>query len=182
MSRPKGSKNKKTIEKEKTIKNEKITVWRVEKVEKTGDEAVENEAPTENMLVGECEKNLPLSDEKNMGAEEKENPEENPKEIESPKETDWDNFEFENEDPPVASRMRSKSSEKKVSVCKRCGEELIVAPCRVDTNMIAGRVSTHREHPRFVTICMKCATELSEVVDKWLGNYPTKWEDHSDGY
>lgn len=95
---------------------------------------------------------------------------------------DENNFEFENEDPPVAPRMRSKSSEKKASVCKRCGEELIVAPCRVDTNMIAGRVSTHREHPRFVTICMKCATELSEIVDRWLGEYPTKWEDSSDGY
>lgn len=169
MSRPKGSKNKKTIENEKRIKNENITVWRVKKVE---DETVENDTNAENTPSGECEKNLPLNDEKNMGAEEKENP----------KETNWDNFEYENELPPEPSRMRSKSNEKKVSVCKRCGKELITAPCRIDTNMIAGRVSTHREHPRFVTICMECATELSEMVDKWLGDYPTKWEDHSDGY
>lgn len=175
MSRPKGSKNKKTLELEKE-KAKEMTI--------SINEETSSQTNMENNLGGvNEEKNTSPKNIKNL-PENYENtlPENILTEDNSTHSSDEGDFEYENELPPEPSRMRSKSNEKKVSICKRCGKELIVTPCRIDTNMIAGRVSTHREHPRFVTICMECATELSEVVDKWLGDYPTKWEDHSDGY
>ena len=170
MSRPKGSKNKKTLELEKEKAKEKeITVSINEQTSLQID--MENNSGGVNKEKNTSPENIKILPENYTS------PENN---LDQP--LSEDNFEYENELPPEPSRMRSKSNEKKVNVCKRCGKELIVTPCRIDTNMIAGRVSTHRGHPRFVTICMECATELSEVVDKWLGDYPTKWEDHSDGY
>ena len=172
MSRPKGSKNKKTLELEKEKAKEKeITVSINEQTSLQID--MENNSGGVNKEKNTSPENIKILPENYENT----SPENN---FDQP--LSEDNFEYENELPPEPSRMRSKSNEKKVNVCKRCGKELIVTPCRIDTNMIAGRVSTHREHPRFVTICMECATELSEVVDKWLGDYPTKWEDHSDGY
>lgn len=71
----------------------------------------------------------------------------------------------------------------KFKTCRKCGGKIISDPYRVDTNLICGLVSTHRLHPRYVELCKDCAKALSDLVDNWLGeNYPTKWENNEGGY
>ena len=71
----------------------------------------------------------------------------------------------------------------KMKKCKKCGEVILGDPHRVDTYQVTGVSPWHREHPRYVELCGNCAKELSELVDNWLGkDYPTKWEDNEGGY
>ena len=64
----------------------------------------------------------------------------------------------------------SKSKPRKSSLpqCERCGAEIPGDPLKLDTNLLTGKADYHRESRRYIRLCNKCSTELSELVDRWL--------------
>lgn len=98
--------------------------------------------------------------------------------------TENNNFEpLCNEEENIPPTLKKKGKAVKTyPVCPRCGKETYLDLIRLDTNLITGMASTHRDHPRFVKVCRACCEALSDVLDKWLGTYPTKWENRSEGF
>jgi hypothetical protein len=77
-----------------------------------------------------------------------------------------------------------KPKEYKGPVCDRCGKPTLCEPYRADLNAIdlnvyTGRADYHRQVPRYVKLCGECSAELSRMVDKWLieGGCKTKWSE-----
>lgn len=68
------------------------------------------------------------------------------------------------------SNAKSKVRLKKSSLpqCERCGAEIPCDPLKLDTNLLTGKADYHRESRRYVRLCNKCSCELSELVDRWL--------------
>lgn len=68
------------------------------------------------------------------------------------------------------SNVKSKVKPKKSSLpqCERCGAEIPCDPLKLDTNLLTGKADYHRESRRYVRLCNKCGCELSELVDRWL--------------
>lgn len=162
MSRPKGSKNKKTLEKELQAQDNKLkkNEWKPSVSPETKDsKAIEQKQnDPKQVSTSYIEENTDF--------------------VQYPNQT--------NKNPKTELDYLNKLDKKqldKLKECKKCHGKILADPYRIDTNLIAGLVSTHREHPRYVDLCAKCAKELSDVVDNWLGeDYPTKWEDNSNGY
>lgn len=65
---------------------------------------------------------------------------------------------------------KTKGNPKKSSLplCERCGAEILGDPLKLDTNLLTGKADYHRESRRYVRLCNKCSCELSELVDRWL--------------
>lgn len=68
------------------------------------------------------------------------------------------------------SDSKSKARPKKSSLpqCERCGAEIPSDPLKLDTNLLTGKADYHRESRRYIRLCNKCSCELSELVDRWL--------------
>lgn len=68
------------------------------------------------------------------------------------------------------SSSKSKVRPRKPSLpqCERCGAEISCDPLKLDTNLLTGKADYHRESRRYVRLCGKCSCELSELVDRWL--------------
>lgn len=166
MGRPKGSKNKKTLEKEQKfhLVDTKTTPTKVEwkpsipaptKDSKQAEEDLNNLKQASTPFIEEKTDFVQYPNQTNKHADNEQN---------------------------YLSKLDKKQLDK-LKECKKCHGKILADPYRVDTNLIAGLVSTHREHPRYIDLCSKCARELSDLIDNWLGeDYPTKWEDHSNGY
>ena len=69
------------------------------------------------------------------------------------------------EEQPKISKKKSSPSKPK---CERCGVEIDSEPYKVDTNMLTGRADYFRESTRYVKLCGKCSMELSKIVDNFL--------------
>lgn len=68
------------------------------------------------------------------------------------------------------SSSKSKVRPRKPSLpqCERCGAEISCDPLKLDTNLLTGKADYHRESKRYIRLCNKCSCELSELVDRWL--------------
>lgn len=138
MGRPKGSKNKKTLERER--------------LEASLKSNLKAQIPVQESQV----EDLPLREEENTPDEE--NPEI------GALNTIQD---LPNEVTPESKTSKKKTSPSKPK-CERCGVEIDSEPYKVDTNVLTGRADYFRESTRYVKLCGKCSMELSKIVDNFL--------------
>lgn len=139
MGRPKGSKNRATLEREarereecKNIDEQSIKLSQESTPE--SDPSVylgEDENGSERMLVGIME-------------------------VEGKTEGKTD------------PKTKGKPKKSSLPLCERCGAEIPGDPLKLDTNLLTGKADYHRESRRYVRLCNKCSSELSELVDRWL--------------
>ena len=66
------------------------------------------------------------------------------------------------------SKTRGKPRKSSLPQCERCGAEILGDPLKLDTNLLTGKANYHRESRRYIRLCNKCSCELSELVDRWL--------------
>ena len=66
------------------------------------------------------------------------------------------------------SKTRGKPKKSSLPQCERCGAEILGDPLKLDTNLLTGKADYHRESRRYIRLCNKCSSELSELVDRWL--------------
>lgn len=66
------------------------------------------------------------------------------------------------------SKTKGKPKKSVLPLCERCGAEIPGDPLKLDTNLLTGKANYHRESRRYVRLCNKCSSELSELVDRWL--------------
>ena len=148
MGRPKGSKNKSTLEREAREREEK------EKEQEQERETAENKKSDKqsiNLSPGadvESESSVYLGEGENGS----ERTLEGITEVEGKGE----------------SKTRGKPRKSSLPLCERCGAEILGDPLKLDTNLLTGKANYHRESRRYIRLCNKCSSELSELVDKWL--------------
>ena len=65
-------------------------------------------------------------------------------------------------------KTKGKLKKSSLPQCERCGAEIPGDPLKLDTNLLTGKADYHRESRRYVRLCNKCSSELSELVDRWL--------------
>ena len=150
MGRPKGSKNKSTLEREAREREEKGK----EKEQEQERETAENKKSDKqsiNLSPGadvESESSVYLGEGENGS----ERTLEGITEVEGKGE----------------SKTRGKPRKSSLPQCERCGAEIPGDPLKLDTNLLTGKADYHRESRRYVRLCNKCSCELSELVDRWL--------------
>ena len=66
------------------------------------------------------------------------------------------------------SKTKGKPKKSSLPLCERCGAEIPSDPLKLDTNLLTGKADYHRESRRYVRLCNKCSSELSDLVDRWL--------------
>lgn len=144
MGRPKGSKNKSTLEREAREREEK------EKEEET--------AERKNI----DKQSIKLS----PGADVESEPSVYLGESENGSERTLEGItEVESKGEP---KTRGKPKKSSLPQCERCGAEILGDPLKLDTNLLTGKADYHRESRRYIRLCNKCSCELSELVDRWL--------------
>ena len=150
MARPKGSKNKSTLEREAREREEKEKEKEKETMEsknidkqsiKLSPGADVGSEPSVYMGEGENGSERPLEGVTEVGA---------------------------GEEPKDKPSSKSKPRKSSLPQCERCGAEILGDPLKLDTNLLTGKADYHRESRRYVRLCNKCSTELSELVDGWL--------------
>lgn len=159
MGRPKGSKNKSTLEREA---REREVREREEKARETA----------------ECKNIDKQSIKLSPGADVESNPSvylgegENgsKRTLEGIAEVGGETEDKRGDESDSDSNAKSKVKPKKSSLpqCERCGAEIPCDPLKLDTNLLTGKADYHRESRRYVRLCGKCSCELSELVDRWL--------------
>lgn len=170
MGRPKGSKNRATLEREAR--------------ERETREREEKEREAKNRETAECKNIDKQSIKLPSGADVESNPSVYLGEGENGSERTLEGItkvgdETEdkrgdksdsNSDSNSNSNAKSKVRLKKSSLpqCERCGAEIPCDPLKLDTNLLTGKADYHRESRRYVRLCNKCGCELSELVDRWL--------------
>lgn len=148
MGRPKGSKNKSTLEREAREREEK------EKEKEKGKE------------ITECKNIDKQSIKLSPGADVEPEPSVYLGEGENGSERPLEGFiEVEGKGE---SKTRSKSRKSSLPQCERCGAKILGDPLKLDTNLLTGKADYHRESRRYIRLCNKCSCELSELVDRWL--------------
>ena len=150
MGRPKGSKNKSTLEREARERKEK-----------------EKEKEKE---IAECKNIDKQSIKLSPGAEVGSEPSVYLGESENGSERTLEGIAEVKSEEESKDKPSSKSKPRKSSLpqCERCGAEILGDPLKLDTNLLTGKADYHRESRRYVRLCNKCSTELSELVDGWL--------------
>ena len=146
MARPKGSKNKSTLEREAREREEKE-----EEKEKETAECKNIDKQSIKLSPGadvEFEPSVYLGESENGS----EKPLEGIAEVEGKEEL----------------KTRGKSRKSSLPQCERCGAEIPGDPLKLDTNLLTGKADYHRESRRYIRLCNKCSCELSELVDRWL--------------
>lgn len=153
MGRPKGSKNKSTLEKEKKGRftlSEKTNPLENGKVLAKFEFPEQFEEPSETALEAPVSDSIP--EEVNTQGE-----------VESPSH-------LEQQPAVTTTKIKSKGKEKKLegTPCERCGKLIYSEPKKIDTNILTGTADYYRNATRFVRMCNPCCDELSQMVDKWL--------------
>ena len=144
MGRPKGSKNKSTLEREAKEREEKEKEKETMECKKSGKQSIKLSPGAD---VG-SEPSVYLGEGENGS----ERTLEGITEVEGKGE----------------SKTRGKPRKSSLPQCERCGAEILGDPLKLDTNLLTGKADYHRESRRYVRLCNKCSTELSELVDRWL--------------
>lgn len=148
MGRPKGSKNKSTLEREAREREEK------EKEKEREKEAAECKNIDKQSIKLSPEANVEPEPSVYLGEDENgsERTLEGITEVKGKGE----------------SKTRGKPRKSSLPQCERCGAEIPGDPLKLDTNLLTGKADYHRESRRYIRLCNKCSSELSGLVDRWL--------------
>lgn len=189
MSRPKGSKNKKTLLKEAEA------LERLQRVEGIPDVRKENENPPaqhvgmDSGIDGNNTGSI-WSNNNNSVSADSDSSSNNDSGIVNVLHNDVDtidtvnveNTENQGSQENQEIQENKKKKEKEYLKCERCSSTIYCEARKIDTNVITGMADYHRTSVRYVRLCDKCCRELSGIVDKWLsdpnsGGNPTlnKW-------
>lgn len=189
MSRPKGSKNKKTLLKEAEA------LERLQRVEGIPDTKRENENPPaqhmgmDSRINGNSIGSIRSNNNDSVSAD-SDSSSNNDSGIVNVLHNDVDTIDTVNKENTENQgnqenqeiQENKKKKEKEYLKCERCSSPIYCEARKIDTNAITGMADYHRTSVRYVRLCDKCCRELSEIVDKWLsdpnsGGNPTlnKW-------
>lgn len=176
MGRPKGSKNKKTLEREEFAKrftelnaklnqeeNLNTNTQYLNQPESVFEEALGN-LPTE-------EKNQKIKEENNLNKLDKVEVEKAVIETETETEIEIEEGEVETEIETEAKfpKIKNKKEKQKTKICcERCGKEIYCEPRKIDTNVLTGMADYYRQARRRIVLCDNCCKVLSELVDNFL--------------
>lgn len=143
MGRPKGSKNRATLEREAREREEKEKECKnIDKQSiKLSQESTPESQPS--VYLGEDENGSERTLEGIMEVEGK-------------------------DESKTEGKTKGKLKKSSLPQCERCGAEIPGDPLKLDTNLLTGKADYHRESRRYVRLCNKCSSELSELVDRWL--------------
>ena len=177
MSRPKGSKNKKTLLKEAEA------LERLQRVEGIPDARRENENPPAQHMgmdsgindnsTGSIRSNNNDSVSADSGSSGN-----NDSGIVNVLHNDVDtidtvnveNTENQGSQENQEIQENKKKKEKEYLKCERCSSPIYCEARKIDTNAITGMADYYRTSVRYVRLCDKCCRELSGIVDKWLSD------------
>ena len=189
MSRPKGSKTKKTLLKEAEA------LERLQRVEGIPDARRENENPPaqhmgmDSRIDGNSTGSIRSNNNDSVSAD-SDSSSNNDSGIVNVLHNDVDtidtvnveNTENQGSQENQEIQENKKKKEKEYLKCERCSSPIYCEARKIDTNVITGMADYHRTSVRYVRLCDKCCRELSGIVDKWLsdpnsGGNPTlnKW-------
>ena len=177
MSRPKGSKNKKTLLKEAEA------LERLQRVEGIPDTRSENEnPPTQHVgmdsgINGKHDGSIRSNDNAGVSVDSGSNSN-NDSGVTDVLHNDVDTINTvnkentENQWPQENQEIQEnkKKKEKEYLKCERCNSPIYCEARKIDTNVITGMADYHRTSVRYVRLCDKCCRELSGIVDKWLSD------------
>lgn len=169
MGRPKGSKNKKTLEREEFAK--RFAELNAElNLDEGKTEIEDNNIQYLNQPESVFEEELGSlsTEEENQKIEEENNLNKLDKvAIESKTETE---VETETTDTEIeSSKIKNKKEKQKTKICcERCGKEIYCEPRKIDTNVLTGMADYYRQAKRRIVLCDNCCKALSELVDSFL--------------
>lgn len=177
MSRPKGSKNKKTLLKEAEA------LERLQRVEGIPDTKRENENPPaqlmgmDSRIDGNSTGSIRSNNNDSVSAD-SDSSSNNDSGIVNVLHNDVDTIDTVNVENTENQEIQEnqgiqenkKKKEKEYLKCERCGSPIYCEARKIDTNVITGMADYHRTSVRYVRLCDKCCRELSGIVDKWLSD------------
>lgn len=180
MSRPKGSKNKKTLLKEAEA------LERLQRIEGIQDARRENENPPaqhvgmDSGINGKHDGSIRSNDNAGVSVDSGSNSN-NDSGIVNVLHNDVDTIDtvnVEKEEKEESQKNQEnqenqenkKKKEKEYLKCERCSSPIYCEARKIDTNVITGMADYHRTSVRYVRLCDKCCRELSGIVDKWLSD------------
>lgn len=177
MSRPKGSKNKKTLLKEAEA------LERLQRVEGIPDARSKNENPhaqhmgMDSGINGNSIGSIRSNNNDSVSAD-SDSSSNNDSGIVNVLHNDVDTIDTVNvEDTENQGNQENqeiqenkKKKEKEYLKCERCSSPIYCEARKIDTNVITGMADYHRTSVRYVRLCDKCCRELSGIVDKWLSD------------
>lgn len=177
MSRPKGSKNKKTLLKEAEA------LERLQRVEGTPDAKRENEnPPTQHVgmdsgINGKHDGSIRSSDNAGVSVDSGSNsnndsgvPDVLHNDVDTIDTVNKESTENQGTQENQENQENKKKKEKEYLKCERCSSPIYCEARKIDTNVITGMADYHRTSVRYVRLCDKCCRELSGIVDKWLSD------------
>ena len=177
MSRPKGSKNKKTLLKEAEA------LERLQKIEGIPDTKRENEnPPTQHMgmdsrIDGNSTGSIRSNDNVSVSVDSGSNSNNDSgvtdvlhNDVDTINAVNKENTENQEIQENQENQENKKKKEKEYLKCERCNSPIYCEARKIDTNVITGMADYHRTSVRYVRLCDKCCRELSGIVDKWLSD------------
>ena len=177
MSRPKGSKNKKTLLKEAEA------LERLQRVEGIPDTKRENEnPPTQHVgmdsgINGKHDGSIRSNDNAGVSVDSGSNSNNDSgvtdvlhNDVDTINTVNKENTENQGTQENQENQENKKKKEKEYLKCERCSSPIYCEARKIDTNVITGMADYHRTSVRYVRLCDKCCRELSGIVDKWLSD------------
>lgn len=182
MGRPKGSKNKKTLEREEFAKrfaelNAELNLD--EGKTEIEDNNIQYLNQPESVLEGELSnlstegENQKIEEENNLNKLDNKLDEdviESETETEVEVEVKTEEGEIEESKTKTESpKIKNKKEKQKTKICcERCGKEIYCEPRKIDTNVLTGMADYYRQARRRIVLCDNCCKALSELVDSFL--------------
>lgn len=177
MSRPKGSKNKKTLLKEAEA------LERLQRVEGIPDARRENENPPaqhmgmDSGINGNRDGSIRSNDNAGVSVDSDSSSNNNSgivnvlhNDVDTIDAVNVENTENQGSQENQGNQENKKKKEKEYLKCERCSSPIYCEARKIDTNAITGMADYHRTSVRYVRLCDKCCRELSGIVDKWLSD------------
>lgn len=177
MSRPKGSKNKKTLLKEAEA------LERLQRIEGIQDARRENENPpaqhvgTDSRINGKHDGSIRSNDNAGVSVDSGSNSNNDSgvtdvlhNDVDTINAVNVENTENQGTQENQENQENKKKKEKEYLKCERCNSPIYCEARKIDTNVITGMADYHRTSVRYVRLCDKCCRELSGIVDKWLSD------------
>ena len=177
MSRPKGSKNKKTLLKEAEA------LERLQRVEGIPDARRENENPPaqhmgmDSGIDGNSTGSIRSNNNDSVSADSGSSGNNDSgivnvlhNDVDTIDTVNVENTENQGSQENQEIQENKKKKEKEYLKCERCSSPIYCEARKIDTNAITGMADYHRTSVRYVRLCDKCCRELSGIVDKWLSD------------
>lgn len=160
MGRPKGSKNKKTLEREEFAKRFAELSTELNQKENLNNNTQYLNQP-ESVFDGESS---------NLSTEEKEQKIEEENNLNKLDKVEVEEVEVEeNKVETESPKIKNKKEKQKTKICcERCGKEICCEPRKIDTNVLTGMADYYRQAKRRIVLCDNCCKALSELVDNFL--------------